>query len=775
MDDRPSPSPSAIQYNLAPDLASPHERDRSQTPPPLNDDIGESSNYTNGNGDKHITMETPSPERFRPSLPDRFSAREQSSRSISEAVRLAMSREEQQQLLDDDEPADDDGCYPPRRDSIPWQPNPHRQLPIYTTIHRIRRLVIACIDDPYSLDQLKSPRMNTAVVRPLLDHLYDPDDVSVGEYIGWLFWIKSDIVSVWCLLVNRVQFLRQQSFQAHHQTVNVTRANLCEVLASRILRRFDEDHSGREGLLALANVLVSGFEPFQNAPPSVDRGKRAHSALAEGWFQSGRERVLTALEVAIISESKSFLAASACQKIVDAVYRGRVIYTPTAFIDILPDRYKNRRISLYDPRKAPILNQYRLIVPRNRKVIEITQFLLLFVLYLLTMFNKAKEIGPGHLQFTTVELIFCIYGSGWVLEELASVLEHGWSVHTENLWAFMDIAFSLIYLAYFGVRMHGLRTNSGPVGKQALDILSLGAPILMPRLAFCLMPENMLFIALRTMMGDFTFLTVVTVWCFGGFLLAMRWLSESQDGYASHSFLTISKWMLWIWFGLDGTGISKSVEFHSFLGPMLMVLFAFIGNTLFLTILVSILSNTYSNLAKNATAEIQFRRAVLTFEGVKSDTLFAYRPPFNVAALVILLPIKFLTTPRWFHKVNVTAVRVLNAPLLLIIAIYERKYLWQRNSKLGRPRRRHAFLDFWESFGAHADLGNVFDEEPPQSVLDEMDDIDDVFGNDVWANGYMNTIRQRRGSRQISETSSAYPVFRNRRSRGDSLLPAETW
>jgi hypothetical protein len=69
----------------------------------------------------------------------------------------------------------------------------------------------------------------------------------------------------------------------------------------------------------------------------------------------------------------------------------------------------------------------------------------------------------------------------------------------------------------------------------------------------------------------------------------------------------------------------------------------------------------------------------------------------------------------------------------------------------------------------------VFDEEPPQSVLDEMDDIDDVFGNDVWANGYMNTIRQRRGSRQISETSSAYPVFRNRRSRGDSLLPAETW
>lgn len=141
MDDRPSPSPSAIQYNLQPEGESPFgERDRT---PPL--DHAESSNAANGNEDKHITMSTPSPGQFRPSLPDRFSAREQSARSISEAVRLAQSRAEQEQLLGDDELADDDGCYPPRKDSIPWQPNPHRQLPIYTTIHRIRRLVIACI------------------------------------------------------------------------------------------------------------------------------------------------------------------------------------------------------------------------------------------------------------------------------------------------------------------------------------------------------------------------------------------------------------------------------------------------------------------------------------------------------------------------------------------------------------------------------------------------------------------------------------------------------
>ncbi len=142
-----------------------------------------------------------------------------------------------------------------------------------------------CVDDPYSNDQLKSPRMNTGVVRPLVDHLYDPDDVSI----------------VYCLLVNRVQFLREQSYQAHHQTVNITRANLCELIASRVLRRYDEDHEGRHGLLRLANVLVAGFEPFQNAPSEIIQEHQTTPSWTMRYHlvRSEHERMLTALEVCI--------------------------------------------------------------------------------------------------------------------------------------------------------------------------------------------------------------------------------------------------------------------------------------------------------------------------------------------------------------------------------------------------------------------------------------------------------------------------------------------
>lgn len=523
---------------------------------------------------------------------------------------------------------------------IPCPPNPFADLPVYTTIHRIRHQIISAIDDSYSLEQLRAPRINVAIVRPLVNKLWEKHDESI----------------IYCLLVNKLQFLREQGFQSH-QTINTTRAMLCELVALKILRRTDEDNPGREGLLLLSNILVAGFEPFQKAPKDVLR-EASHAIHWTLQKAGGYERKSTVLEVAIISESKMLLASPACQKVTEAIYVGQITYTPSSFIDIIPDHYKHKPITLYHPKTALLLNQYRLQVPRTRNIMDIAQFIILLILYVLTMEHRNAE------HFTVYELIFCVYAFGWVLDEFASILEHGWHCYTQNLWSFLDTIFAGIYVVYVVLRIHNLVTGDRTTGAPALDILSAGAPVLVPRLAFNLMSENMLFVSLRAMMKDFAVLTLLAVWCFGGFLLSMMWLGDGQ-----HPPITISKWMLWVWFGLDGTGIQESPDFHWFIGPTLMVTFAFLGNTLFLTILVSMLSSTYSKIASNVTSEIQFRRAVLTFEGVKSDAIFSYQPPFNILALFILLPLKFVLSPRWFHKINVTAVRTINAPLLILISM----------------------------------------------------------------------------------------------------------
>ncbi|KAK3939136.1 hypothetical protein QBC46DRAFT_388626 [Diplogelasinospora grovesii] len=579
-------------------------------------------------------------------------------------------------------------------------PNPHSHLPVYTNIHRIRRDIISVVEDYLSLDQLRDLRINVSVVRPLVDKFYEQDDISI----------------VYCLLVNRAQFLHEQAHLNNRQNVNFTRATLCEIIATRILRRFNEDNEGPDGLLILAHILIAGFEPFQNAPEEIRRQVYADDTEA-------RHRTLPALEVAIISESKMFLSSTSCQKVVDAIYEGRVIYTPSSYFDIIPDRYKQKPISLYDPRQASLLNQYRLIVPRTRNILEIMQFITLLGLYILFM----AERDPSY--FSYYEMCFTVYAFGWVLDQFATILEHGWHVYTQNLWSFLDVTFALIYWIYLIIRIYGWQVGSVEAGQQALDVLAMGAPVLIPRLAFNLLSDNLLFLSLRSMMADFALLTVLATWCFLGFLLSLIWL-----GNGVFPAITISKWMIYIWFGLDGSGIQHSTDFHQILGPSLMVTFAFLGNTLFLTILVSMLSNTFSTIVQNATAEIQFRHAVLTLEGVKSDAIFAYQPPFNILALLILVPLKFFVSPRWFHKIHVMSVRLINLPLLLIIALAERRSLWLNSlgvapstvtASAAKPTKSRPW--FWEKWRitAHSDLGAVFDIPPPDEVLNEIAADDD--------------------------------------------------
>ncbi|PSR88953.1 hypothetical protein BD289DRAFT_225870 [Coniella lustricola] len=576
--------------------------------------------------------------------------------------------------------------------------NAHAHLPVYTNIHRIRRDVISIIEDYMTLEQLRDLRINISVIRPLVDQLYELDDISI----------------VYCLLVNRAHFLHEQSHLNNRQNVNFTRATLCELVATRILRRFNEDNDGPEGLLVLAHVLVAGFEPFQNAPEHI----RSEVSLSNSWSY---HRTLPALEIAILSESKLFLSSTSCQKVIDAIYEGRVIYTPSSFMDIIPDRYKQKPISLYDPRAASLLNQYRLIVPRTRNYLEIFQFCILLGLYLLFM----AERDPT--RFSAYEIAFAVYALGWVLDQFATILEHGWHVYTQNLWSFLDVAFSGIYCGYLILRVHGWRLGHQGPAQQALDVLAMGAPVLIPRLAFNLLSNNLLFVCLRAMMVDFTLLTALAAWCFGGFLLSLIWLGD-----AGHSTITVGKWMLWIWFGLDGTGIQKAPDFHWILGPCLMVTFAFLGNTLFLTILVSMLSNTFSTIVSNATAEIQYRHAVQTLEGVKSDAIFAYQPPFNILALFILVPLRWFISPRWFHKIHVFFVRLLNLPLLLIIAAAERRVLWPISSTSSTgPSDANGGADmqsqwFWENWRitTHGDIHAVFHLPPPDEIEDAIS-VDD--------------------------------------------------
>lgn len=99
-------------------------------------------------------------------------------------------------------------------------------------------------------------------------------------------------------------------------------------------------------------------------------------------------------------------------------------------------------------------------------------------------------------------------------------------MYTQNLWSFLDIAFVGFYFCYLVLRLHGWNTDQPVIAEQAFDVLALAAPVLVPRLAFSLLSDNLVFLSLRSMMVDFFHLTALAAWCFFGFLLSLLWLGE---------------------------------------------------------------------------------------------------------------------------------------------------------------------------------------------------------------------------------------------------------
>ncbi|KIY62606.1 hypothetical protein CYLTODRAFT_494529 [Cylindrobasidium torrendii FP15055 ss-10] len=571
---------------------------------------------------------------------------------------------------------------------------------VYPVIHHIRNDIITFIDTPLSYEALTAPDLTYTLIRPLFE-----------KYANWQRGGNMSIV--FCLLLNRVHFIRDQNMASH--AISRTRAELCEILAIRALREYGSD------IYDLVLTLTTSWSVYSGADPVVMR-------LAREEHEDLEERVGNAIEMAILGKAKRFIKSSACQKVIDGIWTGKYVYQATSSHSILADTYKRTPIHFYDPHKAPLLDHYRLKVPFIRSALEYTNFIILFILFVL-----AIEMNDLH-HINRYEFLFGVYALGFSLEKMAAMQEHGIQVYVKGTWNGFDVAFITTYIIYVVLRVYGIYTHNYWARTTGTSFLALIACLMFPRLAFVTLRNNLMVLSLRAMIMQFAALMLIAAFCFCGFLYALWTLGRSGT---THSIGTIAWWMLDLWFGLDASGFQNAQEFHSVFGPILMVTYACLSNTLLLTVLVSILSNTFSTVNEDAAAEAMFRKAVSTIEGVKADYLFSYQPPVNLVALVIVLPSSYILTPRYFHKFNVFMIRVTNFPILLLIALYERQA--KRHGTNGfydtisaileriwdtLPRGLTKRIAFFDLAGSDADIDAIFeveDELMESSALDSRD------------------------------------------------------
>jgi len=145
----------------------------------------------------------------------------------------------------------------------------------------------------YNVLKLTSPDLTYTLVRPLVE-----------KYVA----IQQDgnLSVVFCLLITRVHFIRDDNMTT--QTISRSRAQLCEILATRVFRDMANN------MLNLTIALTTSWPVYSGADPDIVAQAR------EERDDDLEEHVGNAIEMAILGKAKRFIKSSACQKVIDGIW-----------------------------------------------------------------------------------------------------------------------------------------------------------------------------------------------------------------------------------------------------------------------------------------------------------------------------------------------------------------------------------------------------------------------------------------------------------------------
>jgi hypothetical protein len=262
-----------------------------------------------------------------------------------------------------------------------------------------------------------------------------------------------------------------------------------------------------------------------------------------------------------------------------------------------------------------------------------------------------------------------------MLDEVVGFTEQGFSLYIMSFWNAFDLGILLLLICYYGMRLYGIlmpAARKHHVADMAYDMLAANAVLLFPRL-FSVLDHyryfSQLLIAFRMMAMDLAAVFILIVISCSGFFVAFTLSFGTRDydaasvAYALFQMLmgfTPAAWEVW------GS--------YNLLGKAILTLFLFICHFLIVTILITVLTNSFMAVVQNANEEHQFVFAVNTISMVKSDALFSYVAPTNVIAW-LLAPLRFILPFRQFIRINRTTIKVTHFFILFAIFTYERVIL----------------------------------------------------------------------------------------------------
>ena len=335
---------------------------------------------------------------------------------------------------------------------------------------------------------------------------------------------------------------------------------------------------------------------------------------------------------------------------------------PTAFA-------VRRTVTLYDPREASLFKLSRLRVPRYRQFLSTCSLAVLLGLYVAVLIERSLSITP-------LEVIFWFWSAGFMLDEIVGFNEQGLTLYIMSFWNAFDAVILLLLLFYYSTRLIGILTpydRKHSIADMAYDVLAADAVFLFPRL-FSVLDHyryfSQLLIAFRMMAEDLMAVFILIVIACSGFFVAFTLSFGDPNNYNPGG---VAYALFQILMGYTPAAW-ESWPKYNILGKIILTFFLFICHFLIVTILITVLTNSFMAIVHNANEEHQFVFAVNTISMVKSDALFSYVAPTNILAWLVA-PLRYIIPFRQFVKVNRMVIKTTHFPILFLIYAYERLIL----------------------------------------------------------------------------------------------------
>ncbi|EHY53055.1 hypothetical protein HRR83_006104 [Exophiala dermatitidis] len=444
-----------------------------------------------------------------------------------------------------------------------------------------------------------------------------------------------------------------------------------------------ENHPNRAGghdgsderapLLRSHSSLHDGLRPPKRASISYTRGtangfRDEDPADTAGMNLEELMAGMNALEIAAIGDAKKFLSQTPVQKIVEDIWNGDVIFWESLSVHaVKKPRAYNKRVA--DPFT-------RLRVPKYQKAFQIAFFLSFLLLY----YAVLVERNPQHI--TPTEILLYIWIAAYAYDEIGEVMDAGLMFYQVDFWSLWDLGIIGVSAAFVVTRVIGLVRDSDYITDMAFDILSMVALFLVPRI-FSVMSLNPYFGSLIPVLKEMTkafckFMPVIIV-LYLGFLTTFTMLARDRMTLNEMSWMLIK-----VFFGSSYLGFDMAVKISPVFGYPLMLIFVCLTNILLITSLVSLVSNSLTEVMAHAREEYLFQYSIYVLESSTSNRLTYFMPPLNLFPLTILRPLRLFFPSEDVRRIRIFVLKVTHIPFVAMIWAYE-------NSR-GIVSRRHSTL-----------------------------------------------------------------------------------